>query len=254
MSSHSIDSLLRAFLVLSSCAMLYVNAYSLEQGQIQLTWEKGVGELVRSRLAERLAQSPPSLQPMMISVSGIPGSGKSVSSLVLGQELSDLGCVVMPFDGYHYPRQHLLGLPNAKDALYRRGAPDTFDSAGLMRDLMRIRDGNEPLITVPGFDHATADPEPDEHVFVRSQHKVVICEGLYLLHDQDGWEKISSCFDFSIFVQVSSVYLGDTRLLGHLFPLLTNLPGRCRHLHGSTQNPQPVHPGVHSRGDCPTSR
>jgi pantothenate kinase len=56
------------------------------------------------------------------------------------------------------------------------------------------------LITLPGFDHRRGDPEPDKHVFDRHRHKVVVCEGLYLLHDQDGWEDIAQVFDLKIYI------------------------------------------------------
>jgi len=59
------------------------------------------------------------------------------------------------------------------------------------------------VVKVPGFDHAAGDPEADAYTFSRSTHKVVICEGLYLLHDEDGWESFakSQLFDLSIFVK-----------------------------------------------------
>jgi pantothenate kinase len=60
---------------------------------------------------------------------------------------------------------------------------------------------NESLITLPGFDHHRGDPVPDKHVFDRHRHQVVICEGLYLLHDQDGWEELSDgVFDLKIYM------------------------------------------------------
>lgn len=91
-------------------------------------------------------------------------------------------------------------MDNPEDKIYRRGAPDTFDAAGLKRDLGRIRNGDEEVVTMPGFDHAKGDPEPDAHTFRRSEHKIVICEGLYLVHDDHGWEGINSLFDMTIFI------------------------------------------------------
>jgi len=56
------------------------------------------------------------------------------------------------------------------------------------------------LSQLPAFDHGRGDPEPDTHVFDRHRHKVVICEGLYLLHDRDGWEEVANAFDLRIFM------------------------------------------------------
>jgi pantothenate kinase-related protein Tda10 len=74
--------------------------------------------------------------------------------------------------------EQLSKFPNADDAIYRRGASDTFDPASLARDLERIAHGHEPMVRIPGFDHAMGDPVPDQHQFEREKHRVVICEGL----------------------------------------------------------------------------
>lgn len=119
-------------------------------------------------------------RPYMVAMVGIPGSGKTVSGFILASRLEESGieCMVMPHDGYHFPLDHLRMFPDADDAIYRRGAPDTFDPHMLKRDLDRIRDGEEDIIMVPGFDHGRGDPEPDTHAFDRHKHKVVLCEGL----------------------------------------------------------------------------
>lgn len=94
-------------------------------------------------------------------------------------------------------------MPDPSDAIWRRGAPDTFDANSLKHDLARIRYSKEQSIRLPDFDHAAGDPEPDAHEFKRENHKIVICEGLYLLHDNDGWDEISSFFDLTIFVDAN---------------------------------------------------
>ena len=164
------------------------------------TWEPQQGKIILERL-EKVASDPKKL-PYMVALIGTPGSGKSVSSFMLASILEDQGypTMICPHDGYHYPIEYLKTFPDADDFLYRRGAPDTFDPRGLLRDLDRIKNGEEELIKLPAFDHAKADPEPDTHIFDRNHHKIVLCEGLYLLHDQDGWEDIASMFDYSIFM------------------------------------------------------
>jgi pantothenate kinase len=106
----------------------------------------------------------------------------------------------MPFDGYHYPLATLRIQPDPDAVIYRRGAPDTFDSELLLRDLRRIRYGDEATVALPGFDHAAGDPQPDQHVFIREQHNIVITEGLYLLHDADGWSTIQDYFDLKVYI------------------------------------------------------
>ena len=109
--------------------------------------------------------------------------------------------IVMPMDGYHYSLDKLRRMENSQDVVYRRGAPDTFDPCSLKQDLKRILYGNESTVSIPGFDHAIGDPEPDQHTYIRGQHNIVICEGIYLLHDSDGWEDVKNYLDYSIYIQ-----------------------------------------------------
>ena len=63
-------------------------------------------------------------------------------------------------------------------------------SRKLLDDIKRIKNSrSESIIRIPGFDHEKGDPEPDQHEFNRDKHKVVIVEGLYLLHDGDAWKE-----------------------------------------------------------------
>jgi pantothenate kinase len=96
-----------------------------------------------------------------------------------------------------------MKMPNSADLIYRRGAPDTFHPERLAADIDRIRDSTDELIKIPGFDHSSGDPEPDAHQFRRSLHKIVLCEGLYLLHDDPKWDSLKKRFDMSIFVEAN---------------------------------------------------
>ena len=136
----------------------------------------------------------------MAAIVGGPGSGKTTSCQVLSELLDDVGCSVVPFDGYHKPVSELQKEPNASDLLFRRGAPDTFDARRLKTDLNRIRSGKESQVSIPGFNHAIGDPEENVHHVEKSKHKVVLCEGLYLLHDDPEWKEMKNMFDYSIFM------------------------------------------------------
>ena len=162
------------------------------------TWEPEMADTI-ARTVQKLS---PDQLPYMVGLVGTHGSGKSVSSFLLASELEEQGIdvMVMPHDGYHYPLEYLRSFPNSEDLIYRRGAPDTFDSQALVRDLLRVKKGDEDLIKLPAFDHHKADPEPDKHIFDRNKHKVVLCEGLYLLHNSGGWEDIAPILELKIFM------------------------------------------------------
>lgn len=168
-------------------------------------WEMAVAARIAREVAETMGEHPG--RPFMVALTGFPGSGIFASSLLLQSLLENrhgLFSSVFPHDGYHFPIDYLkTHFPDSEDAIYRRGAPDTFDPAGLYRDLMRIRHNTEDenLVKLPGFDHSKGDPEPDVHFFDRERHQVVICEGLYLLHEHDGWEDIAGMFDLKIFME-----------------------------------------------------
>ena len=146
------------------------------ESEIEVSWEAEIAARIRQDLESRPAGSK---RPYMLSLVGGPGSGKTTSCTVLEEMLSEMGCVIMAFDGYHIPKEGLLKQPNGLDLLYRRGAPDTFDLERLQHDLKRIRDGNESVIKLPGFDHAQGDPEEGANEFVREKHQVLMCEGTF---------------------------------------------------------------------------
>ena len=169
------------------------------ESDIQRTWENDVAEEIREELSFR-ELSGSTGEPYMLAIAGGPGSGKTTSCQVLSELLDDVGCMVVPFDGYHKPISSLQKDPNAADLLYRRGSPDTFDTQRLKADLTRIRNGDEACVSIPGFNHAIGDPENDVYKVERGKHKVVLCEGLYLLHDDEEWKGMKNLFDYSVFM------------------------------------------------------
>jgi pantothenate kinase len=98
-------------------------------------------------------------------------------------------------DGFHFSKAALRQFPDPAEAFARRGAPWTFDAAALRQRLQELRASyGRSDVPWPVFEHAVGDPVEDA-LKVPASTRLVIVEGLYLLHRADGWETISGCFD-----------------------------------------------------------
>ncbi|KAJ2487762.1 hypothetical protein IWW37_005108 [Coemansia sp. RSA 2050] len=151
-----------------------------------------VGELAQHLLA-LLGQCPTSCRRIIVAVAGGPGSGKSHISQLVCQAVnsnSEERAVVVPMDGFHLARAHLLAMEDPEQALQRRGAPWTFDAEGFVAAVKRIRsDDTSKIVRVPAFDHAAGDPVPDA-IAVRPQHRIVLVEGLYAHVSEEPWAQV----------------------------------------------------------------
>jgi len=136
---------------------------------------------------------------MLIGLAGAPGAGKST----LAQQLSGAvnatcgadRCVALGMDGFHLSKSQLAQMPDPAAAFARRGAPWTFDAPGFRERVTMLRSAaGRHAVTWPDFAHEVGDPVPDA-ISVAADVRVVIVEGLYLLHQADGWYDIDRLFD-----------------------------------------------------------
>ncbi|RSL40670.1 hypothetical protein CEP53_013218 [Fusarium sp. AF-6] len=147
----------------------------------------------------------------IIALAGPPGSGKSTIAAEVVQRLNARGddrrAVVVPMDGFHYPRSVLDKFPNAKQAHERRGAEWTFDADGVISLFNDLHQSTARLpseaqdIYTPSFDHVAKDPVKDDIVIYQSACLVII-EGNWLLYDQEPWRRIRTLVDEAWFVNV----------------------------------------------------
>jgi pantothenate kinase len=127
---------------------------------------------------------------IVIGLVGLPGSGKST----LAAKLVDAVCqhkgsriaVALSMDGFHLTKAALAQFADPAAALQRRGSPWTFDPAGLAAKLQQLRNNPAESSTWPDFQHGVGDPVADA-IVVEPSVKLVIVEGLYLLHREHGW-------------------------------------------------------------------
>jgi pantothenate kinase len=151
-------------------------------------------EAALARIQNHLENSS---ERVLIGIIGKPGAGKSTLSKFLMAKLPKEFVTVVPMDGYHLSNKVLKDLKRAD----RKGAPDTFDVAGFISLVKRIRTEQTQNIYYPIFDRAIEESIAAQGV-VTSHTKVVIIEGNYLLHDDGGWEVCNDLLDESWMVDV----------------------------------------------------
>ncbi len=130
----------------------------------------------------------------ILGITGAPGCGKGI---VAESVLSTLGpsAVVVPMDGFHLANAELdrLGISD------RKGAPETFDAAGYVALLRRLREPNEETVYAPEF-HREVEESYAGAIAVPPDISVVITEGNYLLLDQGPWSKVRGLLDETWFL------------------------------------------------------
>jgi len=140
----------------------------------------------------RLLETPS--RRIVIGLVGLPGSGKSTSAARLADEVNAragaVTMVALGMDGFHLTRAALAQFPDPAAALKRRGSPWTFDPGRLANRLKVLREispgTDKPPVMWPGFEHGVGDPV-DDAVTITPSTRLVLLEGLYLLHRSDGW-------------------------------------------------------------------
>lgn len=143
----------------------------------------------------------------LIAIAGVPGSGKSTLAARLAEEVNRVTepdtLVALGMDGFHLTKAELSQMPDPAEAFARRGAPWTFDVQALHSRVLGLRDAaGSADMTWPGFQHEIGDPIDGAFV-VPARTRLVIVEGLYLLHCSDGWEAISTLFDERWYLDIS---------------------------------------------------
>ncbi|WP_426592999.1 nucleoside/nucleotide kinase family protein [Cellulomonas sp. McL0617] len=146
------------------------------------------GEL-RARLDALLATG----QRRILGIVGAPGAGKSTLAAQVA-EVAGARAVVVPMDGFHLAQSELERLGRAD----RKGAPDTFDAAGYVALLRRLRDEDGPVYA-PEYRRDLKNGIAGA-IAVPADVPLVVTEGNYLLLDRHGFAPVAGLLDESWFV------------------------------------------------------
>jgi pantothenate kinase len=95
-------------------------------------------------------------------------------------------------------------MPNAEEAVFRRGAAFTFDGYKYLKLVEEVRKPLGPkasAIYAPSFDHAVKDPVQDD-ILIAPTSRVVIFEGLYTMLDREPWRDAAKLMDELWFIDV----------------------------------------------------
>ncbi|WP_430249292.1 nucleoside triphosphate hydrolase [Neorhizobium sp. DAR64860/K0K1] len=137
---------------------------------------------------------------VLVAMAGAPGSGKStlaeqVVDLLASQH--GLEAALFPMDGYHYDDAVL----NEMGRRAFKGAIDTFDAHGLRHMLQRLKANEDDVIAVPVFDRSIEIARAGGRLIPQST-EIIVCEGNYLLAQQEPWNRLKPIFDLTVFVDV----------------------------------------------------
>lgn len=134
----------------------------------------------------------------LLGIVGAPGGGKSTLAAALCAGLAERGVPVakVGMDGFHLADRVLveIGLVEVK------GAPETFDAAGYVALLRRLRAPDEDIVWAPEFRREIEDAVAGA-VPVHPDTALVVTEGNYLLLD-GPWRPVRDLLDETWFVDV----------------------------------------------------
>src|SRR5580692_6356299 len=190
----SIDEVIAIYLPLSRLLALYVAA---TQGLFKAT--------------QRFLGADDGKVPYIIGVAGSVAVGKSTTARVLQAMLTRWPNTpkvdLLTTDGFLHPNAKL----DRDGLMERKGFPESYDGAGLIRFLAEVKAGKHN-VAAPVYSHLTYDVVPGEQIVV-DRPDILIVEGLNVLlpnHlSREGREIpfVSDFFDFSVFLDADEALL-----------------------------------------------
>jgi pantothenate kinase len=126
----------------------------------------------------------------LLGICGAPAAGKSTFAQRLVAELGP-SSVYVGMDGFHLAQVEL----NRLGRTARKGAPDTFDAAGYVNLLRRLRSRPpDEVVYAPGFRRDLEEPIAGA-VPVPPSVRLIVTEGNYLLLADPPWRYVRDLLD-----------------------------------------------------------
>jgi pantothenate kinase len=146
---------------------------------------------------------------VLLGICGAPGGGKSTLAerlvTALGTE-----AVYVGMDGFHLAQVELERLNRTA----RKGAPDTFDAAGYVNLLSRLKTESSTTIYAPQFRREIEEPIAGA-VPVHPEHRIVVTEGNYLLLNDPPWREVRTHLTETWFLSPGEELRRDRLLARH---------------------------------------
>lgn len=137
---------------------------------------------------------------VVVGLTGPPGVGKSTLATRIVDEFNSAqrdSAALLPMDGFHLSNTQLVRLGRKG----RKGAPDTFDAAGFLASLERVRAAYQSAdVYVPQFDRSLEEPVAAGLV-VPASARLVVTEGNYLALPSDGFAGARELIDRLYFLR-----------------------------------------------------
>ncbi|RDK02680.1 nucleoside/nucleotide kinase family protein [Paraburkholderia lacunae] len=164
--------------------------------------------MIEDHFIVRLQQLVADGRRRILGLVGAPGAGKSTLAQAILDALPGRA-VVVPMDGFHLANVELERLGRAS----RKGAEDTFDSAGYVALLGRLRaQRHDECIYAPTFRREIEEPVAGA-IPVMPDTPLVVTEGNYLLLEHGHWKGVRELLDEAWYVDVDPA-LRRKRLVG----------------------------------------
>ncbi len=146
----------------------------------------------------------------LLGITGAPGAGKST---VAERVVDALGgaAVLVPMDGFHLANAELERLGRRE----RKGAIDTFDAAGYVALLRRLRSAGAETVYAPSFRREIEEPIACA-IPIAPDVPLVVTEGNYLLVANGPWAEVRGLLDEAWFVAPDEAVRVDWLIARHI--------------------------------------